>query len=119
MYFTETPGTCLCGHSPIIEHCVIVNRLNGNSVIVGNVCVTKFLGLPSDRLFSALKRVAADNGRALNAAMIEHARSKGWINDWEREFYLDTMRKRRMSDKQRAKREQINRQVLYWATRAT
>ena len=24
------PGTCLCGHHPIIKHCVIRNRKNGN-----------------------------------------------------------------------------------------
>jgi hypothetical protein len=35
----DDPGTCLCGHFPIREHCVLTNHLNGNEVVVGNVCV--------------------------------------------------------------------------------
>src|SRR6476660_5836070 len=27
IYETEEPGTCLCTHFPIIEHCVLINRL--------------------------------------------------------------------------------------------
>jgi hypothetical protein len=31
---------CICGHHPITDHCVIENRVNGNQLEVGNVCVT-------------------------------------------------------------------------------
>src|SRR5262245_29496834 len=53
IYFAEPDeaGTCLCGHSPIIEHCVLVNRPNGKTATVGNVCVTRFLGLGSEPIF--------------------------------------------------------------------
>jgi len=108
----DEPDTCLCGHFPIIENCVIENRLNGAKAIVGNVCVKKFLGLPSDEIFTAINRIAKDNERALNAAAINHAHTKGWINDWERKFYFDTMRKRTLTDKQLRKRIQINEKVL-------
>src|SRR5262245_18392749 len=52
VYFADQddPGTCLCGHHPIIENCVLVNRENENRATVGNVCVKKFLGLNSDKL---------------------------------------------------------------------
>src|SRR5262245_19948013 len=50
-YFADEPGTCLCGHSPITEHCVLVNRRNGNTAVVGNVCVTRFLGLDTAAVF--------------------------------------------------------------------
>jgi len=108
----EEPDTCLCGHYPIIENCVLGNRLNGQQAIVGNVCVKKFLGLPSDKIFQAINRIAQDNERSLNAEAIDHAHRKGWINDWERKFYFDTMRKRSLSGKQRDKRIQINDKVL-------
>lgn len=108
----EQPDTCLCGHFPIIENCLLRNRLNGAEVIVGNVCVKKFLGLPSDKIFQAINRVAKDNGRALNAEAIDHAYSKGWLNDWERRFYFDTMRKRSLTKKQAATRQEINGKLL-------
>lgn len=111
IFFTEQPGTCICGHS-IIEHCLLINSLNGNEAVVGNICVKRFVGLNSDKLFASIKRVAADTSRAFNIEMIEHAFEKQWINNWEYEFYCDTLRKRKLSDKQRAKRVQINEKVL-------
>lgn len=104
----EKPETCLCGHFPIVELCVLQNRVNGNVAIVGNHCVKKFLGLGSDKIFQAIKRVRKDRERALNAESIEYGHGKGWISDWEKKFYLDTMRKRKLSAKQRSKRVQIN-----------
>lgn len=112
IYFTDEPGTCICGHYPIIEHCIIRNRENGNTTTVGNMCVKRFLGLPSDKLFGAISRIAEDHERPLNAEMIEHAHRKGWINDWEYSFYSDTLRKRKLSPRQRTKRVEINRNIL-------
>jgi hypothetical protein len=108
VYRQDEPDTCLCGHYPIVEICVLRNRHNGNLAIVGNVCVKKFLGLPSDQIFQALKRVAKDPDKPLNEAAISHALAKHWINKWEHDFCLNTMRKRSLSDKQMAKRRQIN-----------
>ncbi len=108
----DQPDTCLCGHFPIIENCVLHNRENGNQAIIGNVCVKKFLGLPSDKIFQGINRIAQDNERSLNAEAIDHAHRKDWINDWERKFYFDTMRKRNLSGKQREKRIQINDKIL-------
>ena len=85
---------------------------NGNEAIVGNVCVKKFLNLPSDKIFKAIKRVSKDNTKALNPEAIHHIYERNWINDWEREFYLDTYRKRRLTLNQKRKREEINRIIL-------
>lgn len=108
VYEAEEPETCLCGHFPIIELCILQNKHNHGFATVGNCCVKKFLGLESDKIFQAVKRVRKDNERALNAEAIDYGFSKGWINDWERSFYLDTMRKRILSTKQKSKRIQIN-----------
>jgi hypothetical protein len=118
VYFADAdrPGTCLCGHSPIIEHCVLVNRCNGNTAVVGNVCVTRFLGLDADAIFRSLRRLQANPAGAMSPAAVEHAHGRGWLNDWERGFYLKTLRWRRLTPKQLAKRAEINRAVLRRAT---
>lgn len=108
----EDYETCLCGHYPIRELCTLKNKENGNTVVVGNCCVKKFLGLPSNKIFQAVKRVRKDTGKSLNAETIRLAYEHSWINDWENEFYLDIMRKRVLTDRQRAKKLQINEKVL-------
>jgi hypothetical protein len=112
----DDPGTCLCGHYPIHDHCVLRNRLNGNEVIVGNVCVTRFVGIPTGGLFTALRRIMQDEAAALSAGAVEYAYGKRWINSWERRFYLDTLRKKKLSPPQREKRVEINKAVLACAT---
>jgi len=112
VYLEEEPDTCLCGHFPIIEICVLRNRENGNSADVGNVCVKKFLGLPSDSIFQAVKRVRKDSDKSFNEEAVNYAYRKGWINQWELEFYLDIMRKRSLSAKQRGKKLEVNQKLL-------
>lgn len=112
VYESEEPETCLCGHFPIIELCVLVNGRNQNQATVGNCCVKKFIGLPSDKIFQAVKRIRKDASKSLNAETIDYAHSRNWITDWERTFYLDVMRKRKLTAKQRAKKNEINEFVL-------
>lgn len=112
IYFSEEPEACLCGHFPIIELCELKNTKNGNSATVGNCCVKKFLGLPSDKIFQAVKRIRVDSDKNLNGETIELAYSKGWINEWEYKFYGDVFAKRNFSDKQLAKKKQINEKIL-------
>lgn len=113
IYEAEEPETCLCGHHPIIELCVLRNKLNQVYATVGNCCVKKFIGLPSNLIFQAVKRVRADSSRSLNAESLAYALDKGWINSWEHEFYLKVMRKRNLTSKQAAKKQQINDKFLF------
>jgi hypothetical protein len=112
VYEADEPETCLCGHYPIIELCVLQNRQNARRATVGNCCVKKFVGLPSDKIFQGVKRVRKDTSKSLNAEAIEHAFGRAWVSEWEHSFYLDVMRKRRLSYKQKAKKLQINERVL-------
>lgn len=112
VYEDDEPNTCLCGHFPIIEMCVLKNKLNAELATVGNCCVKKFLGLPSDKIFQAVKRVRKDKKKSLNAETIAHAFDRKWINEWERDFYLNIMRKRNLTDKQAQKKLQVNERVL-------
>lgn len=109
---SDAPETCLCSHYPILEICTLINRKNGKRAVVGNCCVKKFLNLPSNEIFSAIKRVRQDSGKSLNRETLEYAFAKGWISPREMRFYFDTLRKRKLSYKQRKWRIDINRRVL-------
>lgn len=108
VFESDEPETCPCGHYPIIENCVLRNKTNGIFATVGNCCVKKFIGLPSDLIFQAVKRVRSDLSKSLNAEAIAYARDRDWINDWEQDFYFRIMRKRNLSEKQASKKRQIN-----------
>jgi hypothetical protein len=113
IYFADEAETCLCGHFPIIELCELKNTKNKELAVVGNCCVKKFIGLPSDKIFQAVKRVRKDGGKGLNGEAIELVHFKKWINDWEYKFYVETFRKRKLSEKQLIMRRQINEKVLF------
>lgn len=106
----DEPGVCLCGHPGIVEKCGLVNRVNGNSAVVGNVCVTRFLGLDSKPIFDGFKRVTRDPSAGLSPAAVLYAFRRGWVNDWEKGFCLDTFGKP-LTPRQRAVRVGINERV--------
>jgi len=112
IYREDEPLTCLCGHTPIIEICVLKNKLNDKDAIVGNVCVNKFLGIASEQIFSGLRRIKRDINKGLSRAAATYSHERNWINDWEKGFCLDTSRKRTLSEKQKAIRRKINSCVL-------
>jgi hypothetical protein len=111
IYFSHNHENCLCGHE-IVECCVLENTLNKNNCIVGNICVNNFMGIESNLIFDAIKRIKKDISKSLNNATIYYAYEKAWINEWEKTFYFDTLRKRKPSEKQLIKRQQINQKIL-------
>lgn len=118
IYKTDQPESCLCGHFPIKEICVLRNRLNHQSTTVGNCCVKKFIGLPSDKIFQAVKKVRKNNQKSLNSETIQYAYEKGWIDNWEYNFSINTMRKRNLSIKQIHFRKKINEKMLFYLRRS-
>jgi len=112
VYESDEPEPCLCGHYPIVELCVLLNRRNKNQATVGNCCVKKFVGLPSEKIFQAVKRVRKDKSKSLNAEAVQHAFKRGWINEWEKDFHFNIMRKRSLTSRQEDKKVEINQLVL-------
>lgn len=110
--FFRNKSTCLCGKNPIKECCVMHNNLNNETVIVGNYCVTKFLGINTDAYFSGIKRTKEDPCKSIGSEMLQYAFRRYWISDWEYNFYTDTLRKRIMSEKQESVRKKINKKIL-------
>ena len=113
----DEPGTCLCGHFPIIELCFLRNRENGNQAVIGNCCVKKFLKLGSEKVFDAIRRIAQDPERSVNAETIALAAGRGWISDWEHGFLKDTWRKRCLSERQKTTRVKLNKKILRYLGR--
>lgn len=109
---SEDEQTCLCGHYPIKELCILRNKNNSRTVTVGNCCVKKFLGLRSDKVFHALKRVRKDSTRSFNEELLDLAFEQGWTSDWENNFYRDVMRKRVLTSRQEAVKLRINEKIL-------
>jgi hypothetical protein len=112
VYFAEEYETCLCGHYPIKELCIISNKETGNSATVGNCCVKNFMGLPSDKIFQSIKKIKKDNTANINAELLSYAYNQNWINDWEHSFYEDTISKRKLTERQLEKKQQINDKIL-------
>jgi hypothetical protein len=112
IYTADEPGACLCGKYPIIEICIIVNRKNGNVAMVGNECVKRFMGMPSERLFANLRRIARNLDAAPSKALLDHAIERGWLDEWQKEFSLKTYCNRRLTPRQRTKRREINSVIL-------
>jgi hypothetical protein len=111
--FNQTePDTCLCGHSPIMELCILRNRCNGNRVTVGNVCVKKFLGLESDPIFKCVRRVTKDIKKPLNRATLDHALRQGWISHLNHFTYVNVLMKRNLFSLQLPERIKINQLIL-------
>lgn len=112
IFEADDPETCLCGHHPIIEVCELHNRITNHAADVGNVCVKRFLGLRSDLIFQALKRVRKEPDKSLNADAIVFFKERKLLTDWDYRFLQSTMRKRNLTFKQLETRRQINQKVI-------
>lgn len=107
----EESEVCLCGKDPILEICIIQNKINNNVARVGNSCVKKFIN-KSDKIFRSISQVKKNINKSLNAETIGFAFEKKWINEWEKNFYLDIFRKRSISDKQKEHKTSIAKKIL-------
>ncbi|RZJ76440.1 MAG: hypothetical protein EOO45_02175 [Flavobacterium sp.] len=113
LYVAEEVQTCLCGHYPIRNICVITNHKNDERTQVGNCCVNKFLGIENgNKILDAIKRLKADPEKSMGADVLEYLMQKQVISDWDYEFYTDTIRKRVLSTKQLEHRERINQKLI-------
>jgi hypothetical protein len=119
--YKQDDGQCLCGHSPIINNCVLKNKLNGQETIVGSSCVQKFIGIQTNTLFMSYTLISKDNRAYLGLEFIEYLHEHSVINDWEYEFLKSTFRKKFewLSEKQQEKRIQINQKVIAYMTNDT
>jgi len=102
---------CPCGKE-IKEHCYIRNTVTENLTYVGNVCVNRFLNIDTETLFDGLKRIKKNLGANANLAVIEYAEEKGFLFDSEPTFLRETIKKRKLSDRQKNWKKKINQRIL-------
>ena len=109
---TDDFDHCPCGQD-IKEHCYIRNRVTRAETYVGNVCINRFLHISTGSLFDGIKRLKADPTANANDAVIEYAHQRGYLyDDKEYNFLKCTRLKRKLTDKQAAWKEKINRRIL-------
>jgi len=112
-YMSEEFQTCLCGHYPIREICVLRNSVNGNETEVGNCCVNKFLGIESaNKIFISIKRIKDDYSKSMSSEVLDYLIEKHAITQFEFDFYADILRKRNLSEKQFALKKKINQKLI-------
>ena len=107
---SEDPEQCLCGHYPILEICTISNLKTNEKARVGNCCVKKFNN-KSEKIFRAIDRVRKDETKSVNSETLDLAFNKKIINLKERNFYIDILRRRKLSSKQLDWKIAINRKL--------
>ncbi|WP_316747574.1 hypothetical protein [Pedobacter gandavensis] len=113
LYVSDEFQTCLCGHYPIKNVCVIRNHRNNTETEVGNCCVNKFLGIDrGNKILDSIKRLKIDLSKSMSAEVLEYLKEKHVISEWDYDFYIDTLRKRIMSYKQLEHRERINQKLI-------
>lgn len=112
-YYSEELQTCLCGHYPIKNICVLKNVINNSQTEVGNCCVNKFLGIDEgNKIFTSIKRLKEDPAKSMSPEVLEYLFNKKVVSDFEYRFYLDTIRKRKLSFRQLEIREKINQKLI-------
>ena len=90
----EDYGSCICGKHPIKDMIQMFNSLNHNEIIVGNCCVNKFFEIKDfNKIFNAVKE------NRINLAMINDAKEKYIITEWEKKFITKLWRKKKLSPK--------------------
>ncbi len=105
----DDPDMCPCGQA-IREKCWIYNRKTHCRTFVGNVCVHRFMNLAPQSLFTGLKRVV-EGGRA-NQSTIECWAATGLLSEKEKTFLMDIRHKRKLSPKQQAWEQAIQKRIL-------
>lgn len=112
-YYSHELQTCLCGHYPIMNICVIKNTKNKNCTEVGNCCVNKFLGIDeANKIFLSIKKLRADLTKSMSLEVVDYLKNKKIINETEFRIYISIIRKRNLSPKQLVFKERINQKLI-------
>jgi len=111
IYISDIFGECICGHD-IKEHCIMINILNGNTIIVGNCCIKKFPKYNNESIESRSKIFRGLRHNRINEEIIALARSKGLINDWEENFLNSVKRKRNKSARQELLYDKLSDRII-------
>jgi hypothetical protein len=113
VYESEEPQTCLCGHFPVVNICVIRNTVNNNITEVGNCCVKKFFNISDgDAIIASIKKLKKEISRSISIEALNYIYQKKVITEWEYSFYTSIHKKRSLTERQIDNKEKINNNFL-------
>jgi len=116
IYLFQLPeGKCLCGHSPITNHCVIKNQINENELVVGMVCVKKFgegEDIRMNTIFGSYNRLLGDLSYRANEQLISHAFKMNFLTTNEREIYENLPNRKKRSQNEEDRLRKINSNMI-------
>lgn len=107
----EDTTSCLCGVT-IMERCHMRNLVTRKRCVIGNVCVRRFLGIDMRGVFRGLASIRKDVLAAAGTDLLVYAHAQHIIDDWQYQFAVNTLRKRKLSARQHVQREAINQIIL-------
>lgn len=106
-------STCLCGHHPIKNICIIHNHINNNITEVGNCCVNKFLDIDiGTKILSSIKLLQKDISKSINTQVLDFINKKKILSEWDYKFYSDIRKTRNLTEKQKNYKIRINKKFL-------
>lgn len=112
--YEDQDGVCTCGYYPITQHNILENIHTKATLVVGRICVKRFLDKPElEKIWRALDRLKSKPGTTVPLVLIDLAQQRGWCNQTESEFLRDIRCKRYLSPKQQKWRDQLARKILY------
>lgn len=104
LYSYEENNKCICGQI-IFENCLIQNKHNKVELIIGNVCINKFLDKDYTFLFKGIKSIK--NGNMPNKSFLSYCYARGYINLYCYDFLNNIFRKKKLTEKQRKFKKNI------------
>ncbi len=112
-YCSDELQTCLCGHYPIKNICVIKNGNNKNVTEVGNCCINKFLRIEDgNKIFISIKRLKEDLSKSMSAEVLDYLKSKKILSSFDYNFYSNIIRKHNLTQKQLETKKRINQKLI-------
>lgn len=115
VYESDEPLTCLCGHYPITNICVLYNIHNQQYIEVGNECVKKFFKIKlSDAIIKSIKKVKSDIRKSINIETLDYLHEKKCIDNYEYKFYSEKRNRRNLTDRQWRFKENLNMKFLHF-----
>jgi len=92
-------GHCACEHR-IKERCFIQNKNTRDVVVIGNVCVDRFLGVSTTHILEMLRRMRTDKTLTLPIIIVNEMVKQNFIDVASRDFYSSVLASTTLSDKQ-------------------
>jgi len=112
--YEEQDGVCTCGYHPITQHNLLENIHTKATLVVGRICVRRFLDKPElEKIWRALDKLKNNPSTTVPLVLIDLAQQRNWCSQTESEFLRDIRCKRYLSPKQEKWRDQLARKILY------